>query len=98
MSSGSLENKSISTLRPLSAKDLFYSISSKPQVHGSLLSEHGGRLIPSSLTSWVFCLEHKFKTEHSTLIQQAVPGFHNLGYPSQANAIYYMEERQKLSV
>lgn len=31
-------------------------------------------------------------------MQQAVPGFHNLGYPSQANAVYYMEECQKLSV
>lgn len=64
----------------------------------SLLREHEGRLIPSSLPSWVFCFEHKFEIAHRTLIQQAVPGFHNLGYPSQANAVYYMEERQKLSV
>lgn len=61
-------------------------------------SEHERRLIPSSLTFWVFCLEQKFKIAHSTLIQQAVPGFHNLGYPSQANSVYYVEERQKLSV
>lgn len=63
----------------------------------SLSSGHEGRLIPSSLT-WVFCLEKKFKIAHSTLIKPAVPGFYNLGYPSQANAVYYMEERQKLSV
>lgn len=75
---------------------LFYLL--KTSSPWSLLSKHEGRLIPSSLTSWVLCLEHKFKIAHSTLIQQAVPGFHNLRYPSQANAVYYVEERQKLSV
>lgn len=57
-----------------------------------------GKINFLSLTPWVFCLEHKFKIAHSTLIQQAVPEFHNLGYASQENAVYYMEERQKLSV
>lgn len=80
------------------SEDLFLFCLLKTWNLWSLSSVHEGRLIPCSLTSWVFYLKHKFKTAHSILIQKAVPGFHNLGYPYSANAVYYMEEGQKLSV